>query len=140
VDNNSLTCPKCFKEIPRDVPTASEPRSEDTRSNPNNAGRKINRSVTLVLAVIPALFGLLGLGQIYSNPNNLKGFKLLGLGLIIFIPFAFLFLTLINSDNGILSAFLIFLVDLVLFLVYVGVAAYSFLDAVFGSFLRVFGV
>jgi hypothetical protein len=135
VDNNSLTCPKCFKEIPRDIPVSSEPR---TQSTDPKSGRSINKNLTVLLALIPAFFGLLGLGQIYREPRESKGYILLAIGVVIFVPFVLLFMTMIHS--GFLSALLIFVMELVLFLIYVGVALYALVDVALGSVLKMFRI
>ncbi|MDR2846434.1 MAG: zinc ribbon domain-containing protein [Candidatus Methanoplasma sp.] len=135
VDNNSLTCPKCFKEIPRDVPVSSEPRARGTDAK---NGRNTNKNLAVILALIPAFFGLLGLGQIYRDPTKSKGYILLVIGAVIFVPFVLLFLTMMHS--GFLSALLIFIMELVLFLIYVGVALYALVDIALGSMLKMFRI
>jgi hypothetical protein len=135
VDNNSLTCPRCFKEIPRDVPVSSEPRAQSTDAK---GGRTVYKNLTVVLALIPAFFGLLGLGQIYRDPTKPRGYVLLAIGVVIFVPFVLLFLTMIHS--GPLSALLIFVIELVLFLIYVGVALYALVDVALGSVFKLFRI
>lgn len=80
VPSNSITCPKCFKRIPQEP----EP-VRDGRSKPKNErGRNYNRTVALLLSLIPGLVGFLGLGLIYRNPRQKRGYVALVLGLLFF--------------------------------------------------------
>lgn len=81
VPSNSITCPKCFKKIPKEP----EPVREEGREKPRQErGRHYNRTVALGLSLIPGLVGFLGLGLIYSNPRKKRGYFALALGLLFF--------------------------------------------------------
>lgn len=80
VPSNSVTCPKCYKKIP----TEPEPVRRERRSS-EGGGRTPNRTVALLLAIIPGFFGLLGLGLIYRNPRQKRGYLALVLGLLVFL-------------------------------------------------------
>lgn len=86
VPSNSITCPKCFKKIPVEPEAVrrEERRREDSQ-RPGIGGRQYNRTIALVLAIIPGLFGLLGLGLIYKNPRSKIGYLALVFGLLFFI-------------------------------------------------------
>ncbi len=81
VPSNSITCPKCFKKIPNDP----EPVRNDNGAGSGTKPRKDrNRTVMLVLSIIPAFIGLLGLGLIYKYPTRKRGYVALLLGLLVF--------------------------------------------------------
>jgi energy-converting hydrogenase Eha subunit A len=128
LDGNSLTCPKCYAEVSRETPVQ---RDEDRSGQPRN---KVSAAVVL-LAIIPAFFGILGLGQIYRDHRERKGYYFLIAGLVIFIPLAALFVIMLNS--GLLSAIFLFLADVLLFILYLSAALAALLDALFGSVFRV---
>ncbi len=81
VPSNSITCPKCYRKIPNDP----EPVRNDWGGT-GDAGRRKDRSGTimLLLSVIPAFVGLLGLGLIYRYPARKRGYVALILGLLVF--------------------------------------------------------
>lgn len=82
VPSNSITCPKCFKKIPSEPEPVREERQERKPKNEN--GRRYSRKVALLLSLIPGLFGFLGLGLIYRNPRQKRGYVALVLGLLFF--------------------------------------------------------
>lgn len=63
---NSLTCPKCYREMPREVGDAPE---RDPR-------------IALLLALIPGIIGLWGLGHIYMGLTE-RGLSFLGAGIVL---------------------------------------------------------
>jgi Membrane-bound serine protease (ClpP class) len=129
VPTNSLTCPKCFTSIPRETPV----KKEDTAKE--NVPRNKNGTVALLLAVIPAFVGLLGLGRIYLEPKERKGYWFLVAGLLLFLPFLALFFTMLNS--GFIVAILLFVVTIIVLLVYISAAIASILDTLFGSVFKI---
>lgn len=94
VPSNSVTCPKCFKKIPPE-PVVDASRSErrwarrdrDSPSDDKKSGFKYNKKIALVLDMVLGLFGILGIGQIYRDPQDRKGFVFLIVGIILIIPF-----------------------------------------------------
>jgi hypothetical protein len=90
-----------------------------------------------VLALVPPLFGLLGLGQLYGFRRVERGLFFLAVGLAIYVPMIGIFMLMLKS--GILSAILLFVLDGVLLLAYLAVALAAFMDAAFGASLR-FGI
>jgi hypothetical protein len=131
VQTNSLTCPKCFKEIPREP----EDKAEYVILEDDN--RRTNKvpSVSVLLAIIPPFFGLLGLGIIYLDHKNSKGYWMLVAGLILFMPSILLFFVL--RDSGFFSAVLSFITLMILLLLYVSGAVAALIETVFGSVLKI---
>ena len=79
VPSNSITCPKCFKKIPNDP----EPVRDAGGSGPT-AKKDRSRTIMLILAIVPAFIGLLGLGLIYKYPTRKRGYIALLVGLLVF--------------------------------------------------------
>lgn len=84
VPSNSVTCPKCYKKIPSE-PEPVRKESKGTKKD----GRRYSRKVALALTLVPGLFGLLGLGLIYKNPRQKRGYIALALGLLFFVAAVF---------------------------------------------------
>ena len=85
VPSTSLTCPKCYKKIPVVDPT---PRSsgESGGSSPKGSGSgDKNGIIALLLALVPGLFGVLGLGILYKNHSSRGALALLVIGIVTFI-------------------------------------------------------
>ena len=80
VPSNSITCPKCYKKIPKEPePARREPEPEQRDK------RGYSRKLAILLSIIPAFLGLLGLGLIYVNPRRKRGYVALVLGLLFFV-------------------------------------------------------
>lgn len=78
VPDFSVTCPKCYKEIPRkEVIEESIPKDESSTK------QKFNKWIVLILAIVPALFGFMGLAQIYQRKFK-RGAAFLVVGLALF--------------------------------------------------------
>ena len=131
IQKNSLTCQKCFKEIPRDQPMSPEYVIKEDKKE--RSGKP--PTVAVLLAVIPPFFGLLGLGMIYLDHRDKNGYWILAIGLALFLPF--LALLYIMSRSGFLSAVLLFIVLVIIFLLYASAAAAAFIETVFGSVFRI---
>jgi len=130
VQSSSLTCPRCFREVPREPPAV---RREHTDGGKRERSGKVPVAA-LLLAVIPPLVGLLGLGLIYLRPKDREGYWFLAGGLVLFLPFLALFFLM--RDSGFFSAILLFMALLIIFLIYVSAAAAAFIETVFGSVLK----
>lgn len=91
VPNNSLTCPKCYKKIP----VEPEPVKDTGGAQPGRSARGYNKTLALILSVIPAFIGLLGLGLIYRDPRRKRGYVALVFGLVIFVGALFATLSLV---------------------------------------------
>jgi len=128
VQKNDLTCPKCFREVPRGPPAEYEPKKG------KKAGNK-RRDIMIVLSTFPAFFGLLGLGLIYKDPKNRSGYLFLAVGLLIFLPSLWLLFTMLRS--GFFSALLMFIALAILTMIYISAAAAALLETLFGSVFKV---
>ena len=81
VPSTSITCPKCYRKIPSEP----EPVRKETDGRKNEGRRRYSPRIAMLLSLIPGLFGLLGLGLIYRNPRQKRGYVALLLGLYFFI-------------------------------------------------------
>lgn len=91
-------------------------------------------SVATFLAIFPAFVGILGLGQIYLDYKDSKGYWFLLAGLILFIPFIILFFMML--DSGVLSAILLFIAAVILLLIYISAAIAAFIETTIGSIFK----
>jgi len=90
VPSYSLTCPKCYRDIPREEKNTETVKETATS---NSVSKFVaNRTVILLLAFIPSAFGLMGLGQIYERQYK-KGLTFLVIGLLLFLTLV----ALVNS-------------------------------------------
>jgi endogenous inhibitor of DNA gyrase (YacG/DUF329 family) len=131
VHRNDLTCPKCFKEVPRDQSV------DETRyaSNKNSREKGKVSGAALLLAIFPPIFGLLGLGIIYKDHKDRNGYWFLIGGLLLFLPSLWILFTMLRS--GFFSAVLLFIVLVILTLIYISAAVSAFLETLFGSVFKV---
>ncbi len=120
VPSNSITCPKCFRKIP----VEPEPVRKERRENPKTEqGRRYSKKLALILTLIPGLFGILGLGLIYRNPRQKRGYLALVFGALFFILAVFLTL-------GVFSIFIAVPCWIIYVLMYLGCAAMVLMDNV----------
>ena len=84
VPSYSLNCPKCYRPIPRDEKNEKSKAWEGVPDDRAPAVKTYNKYIVLFLALIPSLFGIMGLAQMYQG-NLRKGLKFLGVGLVLFI-------------------------------------------------------
>jgi len=131
VQKNSITCQKCFREIPREEPKTPEyVIKEDKKERPGKPP-----AAAVLLALIPPFIGLLGLGMIYMDHKDRKGYWFLLIGLLLFLPLMALIFMMTHS--GFLSAILLSVVFVILFLIYASAAAAAFLETLFGSVFKI---
>jgi len=133
VQKNSLTCPKCFKEIPREPSSVSENVTKEGKKRSGNVPM-----MALLLAVVPAFVGLLGLGMIYLHPKESKGYWFLIAGLLLFL--SSMSLLYIMRHSGLLSAVLLLAAIVILTLIYISAAVAAFLETMFGSAFKFLGL
>jgi len=129
VQSNSLTCPRCFREVPREPPARREEHADRGKGTSKDVP-----TAALLLAVIPPFVGLLGLGLICLHPKDREGYWFLAGGLMLFLPFLALFFLM--RDSGFFSAVLMFVALVIILLIYISAAAAAFIETVFGSVLR----
>ncbi len=132
VPENSLTCPQCFAEVDRELP--GDPK-KSTREQFREHIERREKSMTLsmILAVIPAFVGLLGLGLIYQDFRDPRGVRYLGTGIVLFLIPVCMILFL-----GLFSLLLIIPIFFLL-LLYVLTALASIAETYFGSIDLKFG-
>lgn len=133
VPSNALTCPKCFAEVPRDE-SGTEMEDYSGGRRRRDTGRK-SMFLLRILSILPAFFGVLGLGQIYLEPRRSRGYWFLLIGLFLFAMFTVLLRSML--DSGILSAVLLLIPVVIVLLIYLSAAVAVYLDAVFGSVFNV---
>ena len=127
VPENSLTCPQCYAEVDRVLPDdPKKTAQEEFREHIERRNKKM--PISLALAVIPAFIGLLGLGLIYQDRRDPRGFRYLGTGLVLFLLPILMILVL-----GLFSLLLIIPIFFLL-LMYVLTALASIAETYFGSF------
>ena len=80
VPSNSITCPKCYKKIPKEPEPARREHETEQRDK-----RGYSRKLAILLSIVPAFLGLLGLGLIYVSPRRKRGYVALVLGLLFFV-------------------------------------------------------
>ena len=130
VQENSLTCPKCFREIPRESTESTEyVINEDKRKRSGGVP-----TIAVILAIIPPFAGLLGLGMIYLDPKKSKGYWFLVAGLLLFLASLALFYMVRHS--GFFSAVLLLVALVIIVLIYISAAVGALLETIFGSALR----
>lgn len=134
VPSNCISCPKCFREIPRGGDPPRGPVYDAAKEDTGRI-RSPSRKIVMLLATLPVLFGLLGLGQIYINYKDSKGYMFLIAGLILFWSSMHLIRTL--SDTGFFVSVLMFAGLAILMLIYVSAAIGAFIDAAIGSVFTV---
>lgn len=108
----SVTCPKCYREIPRE-----ETKRSSGYSVPNDrvpATKTYNKTLILILAIVPALIGIMGMGQIYQGRVE-KGIKFLVVGLLSFGIMAFCMFQMVTVQGW---AFLLLGLFIIALLVY----------------------
>ena len=83
VPSYSINCPRCYRSIPR----GEESKKKEEYRVPDDRAPSVftvNRKIVILLALIPAAFGLMGLGQFYEREYR-KGLTFLIPGLLMFI-------------------------------------------------------
>ncbi len=93
VPDFSVTCPKCFKEVPR-----KEEKPKEVPKERAPALQTINKWIVIILAFVPSLFGFMGLAQMYQRKFK-RGLFFLITGLILFAVLVSSVFYLVRSDN-----------------------------------------
>ncbi|MBO4763286.1 MAG: hypothetical protein J5485_01465 [Candidatus Methanomethylophilaceae archaeon] len=113
VTSTSITCPKCYKKLPNQP----EPSGGEGGSGGKTSASGVkSRSIALLLAIIPGIFGVLGLGLLYYNKSSKPGIMLLAIGLLTFI----LFMVITTSSIPILNIILAIPVAVFYGILYIG--------------------
>jgi hypothetical protein len=145
VPSDCETCPKCFKKLPSE---GHQTRQEDfqdgnvtrERTEPKKEAPRLgadkSRTVMLLLSVVPAFFGILGLAQLFRDFRDRSGYVFLVVGLVFFIPSVIIITGV--WDNGAFVGIFRILSYLLLTVIYLSAALASVLDALYGSVFKVF--
>ncbi len=100
VPSYSLNCPKCYKSIPREeFKIEDDIRSEQIPRDRAPSVQTFDRRIVLVLALIPAAIGLMGMAQMYEREYK-KGAIFLIAGLMLFIPMISIIVNLDSFGGG----------------------------------------
>ena len=135
VPDNSLTCPQCYTEVPRDL-IETEPVRDRNEFRERIERRKKNLTISLILAILPAFFGILGLGMIYQDSRDSRGWEFMAAGLILYlIPVS---AVVVIGFANIFAAILLIIPLFFALLLYAGAALLSIAETYFGSFRFLF--
>lgn len=88
----SLNCPKCYRNVPREEMKEEEDIKGKRSSIPDDKAPSIvtfNKKIVLLLALVPAAFGIMGMAQMYER-NYKRGLTFLCIGLPLFIALVLL--------------------------------------------------
>ena len=136
VPSFSINCPKCYRDIPREEKKNEEKEDIKRGTIPNNrmpSVKIIDMRIVLILALIPAAVGLMGMGQIYERYYR-KGLTFLGIGLLLFIP---LVLVISNYDAFGSNTFVAVILTIFLLILYIAMYAIQAFDALVRSIIPV---
>ncbi|NLU45470.1 MAG: hypothetical protein GXX87_00760 [Euryarchaeota archaeon] len=138
-------CPRCFRDIDIEaqrrrgadgaeytIVESGSRRERTRRERPEK--RPLSSRAVLLLATLPALFGVLGLGQIVRDRRDAVGFYFLLIGLILFIPSVLLVTD--TWAGGITTGLLRVSAFVLLMGAYLLTALVSLADLYFGSLFR----
>ncbi len=129
VPSHSVTCPKCYSQVPRDnTPERKSPAPTSSKSFERNM------TIATLLAAIPGIFGLQGLGLIYLDHRESKGWYFLIIGAVIFMSMV-LCVSWWDSVGAFTRVILIFALIL-LAVVYFSSYLAQLLETRFGSVLK----
>lgn len=134
VPSFSLNCPKCYKDIPRDEYKVKEDIKKGPIPNDRAPSiRRIDMRIVIILALIPAAIGLMGIGQMYEREYR-KGLFFLIPGLLMFTALVALFT---NYGSFGSAAFLAVAGIIFLLILYIGLYAVQAFDAIVRSIIPV---
>ena len=134
VPSFSLNCPKCYRSIPREeYRIKDEPKKGDIPNDRAPSVQVFNSKVVLLLALIPAALGIMGMGQIYMKEYN-KGFRFLAVGSMTFI---LLVLIITNYDSFGAWKFLAVAFTIFLLILFIGTYVVQAFDAIVRSIISV---
>ena len=128
VPSNSLTCPKCYAKMPPEPVKVNDDGTGSRKKTYNND----NKTLYLILAIIPGLFGILGLGQIVRDYTQKRGYIFLLIGLLLFLTVTGLMLSPLHIVLKIITIFAPAIMYLFVFII-------SVLDIAAGISLSRFG-
>ena len=135
VPSNSITCPRCYKAVPRDEKPAGTGRSaQKTDTYRIQETRVKDMRIAMLLAIIPGVFGIQGLGLIYLDYKESRGWIFLLIGAVLFLSLIGM-VTLWNDVGSFTRVVLIF--TMIIFAVlYLSSYVAQLAETRFGSVLR----
>lgn len=136
VPSTSVTCPKCYRKIPAEPVSEKSGRSRRERADTpvgEKPSRSYNKNIAIILAIVPGLFGFLGLGQIYRDYRRSGGYIVLAIGLLVF---AASMLLLTNHGHGVAIGILSTLGAFPLMLIYAFLFIGALIDVLLNSVFR----
>lgn len=138
VPPESLNCPHCYHDVPRTITGPENDYHNRTYAQYEDqlSKRHKSRLISLVLAVIPAFIGLLGLAQIYQDYRDPLGWKILGGGLILYLILVGMIVLIIGTGG--IGVLLLTIPIILVGALYLLLALFSFLLTNTG-FVTMFG-
>ena len=134
VPSYSLNCPKCYKSIPRDEPKDKEDIKKGPIPNDRAPSVQVfDRRIVMLLALIPAAIGLMGLGQMYER-EYVKGVRFLVVGMFLFASIVALITYYDSFGSG---KFLAVALTIFLFILFIGTYVVQAFDAIVRSLIPV---
>ena len=134
VPSFSLNCPKCYRSIPREEPTPEVKRGSGRIPNDRAPSvRVFDRRIVILLALVPAALGLMGMGQMYMKEYS-KGMRFLAVGLTTFVC---LVLLITNYDSFGAFRFLAVVLTIFLLMFFIGTYVVQAFDAIVRSLIPV---
>ena len=134
VPSFSINCPKCYRSIPREEYRINDDPIDSGIPNDRAPSLQVyNRKTVMLLALIPAALGFMGLGQMYMKEYN-KGVKFLAVGLATFIS---LVLLITNYDSFGSGKFFAVALTIFLFILFIGTYVVQAFDAIVRSLIPV---
>ena len=124
----SITCPKCYRDIPMEEKRSERSSGHTVPDDRAPATVRYSKTLILFLSIVPALFGIMGIGQIYQGKGE-KGVKFLIVGSLSFVIMAFCTYQMITVKGWAFLLLGLFLLSLV---VYVA----TFLMQLFDAYAR----
>lgn len=131
VPSLSVTCPKCYKPVPRD-----EPRNKKSSSPIERGSPKKNMFLATMLAAVPGIFGLQGLGLIYLDHTESKGWYFLVIGALLFMTL-YMCVNWWDSVGSFTKIFLVFAL-IIVSITYLSSYLAQLIETRFGSVLNFF--
>lgn len=129
VPSNSLTCPRCYASIPRR-------EEKPIKEKPVRKTVVKSKLVSILLAVLPAPFGLLGLGLIYEDYKDRRGWAYLIFGLVVYVML--ITFIMLWARGEIIAKVLSTVMAFIMAIVYISAFFAQIAETKFGSIFKMF--
>lgn len=120
----SINCPSCYRSIPREEPRETYRIIDDDRAP---SLHRVNRKAVMLLALIPGVFGLFGLGHFYQRDCR-KGAFFLMMGVFM--------MSVIVLLNTTVKGPLAIVMTIGLMILFIGAYLFQAFDAIVRSLFR----